>query len=125
MKKNITFLDVTITLVLMSLIIAVLTYNMAAGKGKNSVLIIESPKERFYYNLNQKKILNINGALGVTRIEINNGRFRFIESACINKICINTGWISINNIPVICLPNRVSAYIKNEASRETVDGISR
>lgn len=125
MKKKITLLDIIITALLFLFITAFIIFNFITNDEQNKILIIESPDGKFYYNLNQKKIVSIKGNLGITNIEIDNGRFRFERSPCINKLCINVGWININNYPIICLPNKVTAYIRNLKNDDNFDGISR
>lgn len=122
--KKITFLDIVISLLLFFLVIAIL-YFQFFGSSKNEELSISTSKENYFYNLNQKIILNFQGDEGITKIEIDNGKFRFVESPCKNKICIKQGWVSIQKFPVICLPNRVSAYIIDHKNDDEYDGVTR
>lgn len=41
------------------------------------------------------------------KIAAQNGRIRFIESSCLDKTCINTGWLTRVGDTAACLPNRV------------------
>lgn len=123
--KKITVLDIVITSIFLLLII-VFTANYFLKAGKNdSTLFIRSENETYYYSLNQKKTVIIKGAIGNTIIEIDNGKFSFSESACSNKDCIKMGWISMANFPVVCLPNKVSAYIIKNKKIAEFDGLSR
>lgn len=84
-------------------------------KSSNNILLITTEKESYKYSLEENRIIQIKGKTGLTIIEIKDRKFRFIESDCVNKTCVKTGWVGLQNYPIICLPNRVSAYIiKNE-----------
>jgi len=122
--KKITFFDIIVSLLLFFFVIIIL-YFQFFGSSKSEELYINTAKENYYYNLNQKIIVDIHGDEGITKIEINNGKFRFVESPCKNKICINQGWVSIQKLPVICLPNRVSAYIVDHKNDDKYDGVTR
>jgi len=58
-------------------------------------------------SLDQNRDLKIKGRLGVSIIEIRNGKARFTHSPCNNKQCIFTGWIQHANELAACLPNGV------------------
>jgi hypothetical protein len=50
----------------------------------------------------------IEGNLGNSEIEIENGRARFLASPCNNKICLHRGWIENSGEVAACLPNGVA-----------------
>jgi len=95
------------------------------NKNNNKELFVKTEKETYYFSLNQTKKIEIKGELGLSVILIDKGKFRFIDSACKNKICVHTGWVSVENFPVICLPNKISAYIINKSEDTEIDGIVR
>jgi len=47
-------------------------------------------------------------------LELEQGKIRFAESDCPDKICVNTGWLSKNGQVAVCLPRRVSVEIRGE-----------
>lgn len=51
---------------------------------------------------------------GLIIIEAGNGKIRFIESDCTNKICINTGWIGTPGQIAACLPNKALIKITGD-----------
>lgn len=123
--KKITILDVIITIFSFLIIIFIIYYYFFLKVNSKKELFVKTTKEEYFYNLDQKKNVEINGEIGITIIEIDNGRFRFIESACPHKDCINMGWVSYPNYPVICLPNKVSAYIISKKENDLFDSITR
>jgi hypothetical protein len=51
--------------------------------------------------------LTVRGYQGDSLVEISGGRVRMIDSACPDKLCVKTGWISSPGKSIVCLPNRV------------------
>ncbi len=64
------------------------------------------------YSLNQDKIINIEGHIGPSLIEIKQGKARFIHSSCRNQFCVFHGWLSVAGDTTACLPNRISISLK-------------
>ncbi len=123
--KKITLLDIIITALFFVIILVIIATRFFYNSNSNSILFIESENGQYYYSLDQKKTIEIQGSSGITIIEIDNGKFSFKESSCPNKDCVKVGWVSLPNFPVICLPNKVSAYIVNDKDKLIYDGVSR
>lgn len=69
------------------------------------------------YDLEQDASISIKGRLGMSRIEISNGKARFIHSPCKGKLCIQHGWVQHQGDFVACLPNRVSVEVSSGKQR--------
>lgn len=122
--KKITILDIIITTLVLLLVIFIIYYKFSS-KSNSSILLVQSPEGEFYYSLNQQKTIQITGAHGIVIIEIDQGKFCFRESNCKTQLCVNYGWVSVPDYPVICLPNRVSAYITGKTEQNNqYDGVS-
>ncbi|NOZ24852.1 MAG: NusG domain II-containing protein [Nitrospirae bacterium] len=72
-------------------------------------------------SLTEDRTVEVQGPIGVTRIEVRQGRIRIADSPCPNKLCVRQGWTERGAI--ICLPNRVVVTIGGGATGE-VDAIS-
>jgi hypothetical protein len=59
-------------------------------------------------SLNQDRLIDVAGPLGVSKIEIKQGKVRFLSSPCANQYCVHQGWLHHAGQAAICLPNRVS-----------------
>ena len=57
--------------------------------------------------------LTIPGYAGDSYLEISDGRVRMVDSACPDKLCVRTGWISRPGESIVCLPNRVVIEVKS------------
>lgn len=62
--------------------------------------------------LNQKRVLDVEGAIGVTRIEIQPGRARVASDPGMHQYCVRQGWLTQANAVAICAPNHVSLALK-------------
>ncbi|MBI3772239.1 MAG: NusG domain II-containing protein [Gammaproteobacteria bacterium] len=66
------------------------------------------------YPLQQNRRIEIQGAKGPSIIEIHDGQVRFIESPCLNKQCIHSGWLRRSGEIAACLPNGVSVQVTGQ-----------
>lgn len=55
--------------------------------------------------------LEINGKLGISRLQIEDGKIRFISSPCSTQVCVRHGWIHVGGESVTCLPNGISVQV--------------
>lgn len=60
------------------------------------------------YSLQQHTILQIRGQKGEAKIEIANGKVRFLQAPCSNQYCVHQSWLKRAGQTVICLPNQLS-----------------
>jgi hypothetical protein len=64
-------------------------------------------------SLRLNRQIDVNGPLGVSRIEIRDGRVRIASDPSPRQLCVRQGWIPPGGA-AICLPNRVS--VENAAA---------
>ena len=84
-------------------------------KQKNGfVEILLGEKKIALLPLNEDVIYNIEEVQ--VKVEIRKGRVRIKESDCVNQLCVKQGWT--NNLPIICLPNKVAVIVKKQGSRK-------
>ena len=62
-------------------------------------------------NLYQDRIIDVEGQLGISQLEVKDGKIRFISSPCDTKQCIHQGWIQQSGEIVACVPNTISVRI--------------
>jgi len=104
-------------------------YSINSGFGrpvpnKNLTLKISAPGGEWIYPLDKKLEIGVEGPLGTTIVNIDNGKAWISESPCTNKICIAAGVISTYNSWVACLPNKVLISISGSNSENEVDNVS-
>lgn len=66
------------------------------------------------YSINQARILIIQGSMGKARIEIAQGRVRFLASPCHNQYCVHQGWLQRAGAVAVCLPNHVQLELQGD-----------
>ena len=71
--------------------------------------------------LNKDQEITVEGTLGVSRLQIENGKIRFTESPCSAKVCIHKGWLSHSGDFNACLPNRVSIEILGQGNFDSIN----
>ena len=119
--KRITILDIIIILLIAGISVVFVIFSILHG-GQGNTVHIDTPTAAYEYPLNKNQTLEIQGLNGITVIEIANQSIRFVSSPCPGKTCIGIGTVSSPHIPIVCLPNGVSAYITGNAE---FDEISR
>ena len=63
--------------------------------------------------LSQNTALVIRGKDGIElTLEVTDGRIRFRQSGCPDKICVHSGWLSKKGQTAACLPAGVSVRIE-------------
>jgi len=69
-------------------------------------------------------IYSSSGNRWVLRIE--GDAMRVVESSCPQKICIKQGWIRKPNVPIICVPLKMEAVIRDGVLQDdSIDAITR
>ena len=69
----------------------------------------------YEYSLSQDGIYKVEGALGITVVEIKNKKVRILDSACPNKTCVNQDFAN----PIVCLPNKVIIQLEIESENSS------
>ncbi len=73
-------------------------------------------------SLRENQTLKVEGPLGITTIEVRDGKVRFVDSPCPGKQCIHAGWLSVDGDFAACIPNHISLLVAG--SDFTVDTIN-
>ncbi len=89
----------------------------APAKPGDWVVIEVDKNERARHSLRQEKTVRVEGPLGVTEVEIREGKARILRSPCSGKLCIKSGFIQYADRLAACLPNRVVVRIEGGGHR--------
>jgi len=90
-----------------AILFATLWHNEPAGK-----LRIHAGDHVFAtLSLAQKRTLEVPGPLGISRIEIDNGRARVASDPGRHQYCVKQGWLNRAGQVAMCLPNQVSVEL--------------
>jgi hypothetical protein len=58
-------------------------------------------------SLARNATLEVRGRLGHSRLEVRDGRVRFVDSPCVGRLCVHAGWLSRSGQVAACLPNGI------------------
>lgn len=111
-----------IIIILFSLaIIMFLAWQVYGSRSTSPQLLIQTEGSSFIYPLDEERVIEVEGPIGITIIEVKEGRARFLDSPCPDKLCVAGGWLEHQGEWNACLPNMVFAAI--EGGEEPDDGI--
>ncbi len=71
--------------------------------------------------LNKDQKISVDGPLGVSRLQIKDGKIRFTDSPCTGKVGIHAGWLSHSGDFTACLPNRISIEIMGPGQYDSMN----
>jgi hypothetical protein len=95
-----------------------LFYYFGAGFNKGNWVVIQVAKKNVArFPLSADRVVQVEGPLGVTEVEISQGRVRIVRSPCTLKVCIKSGYIQYADRISVCLPNNVVVRIEGEIQR--------
>lgn len=110
-------------IVVVCVVIAVISFRVYAVDNRPPMVSIKSESGLSLYPIDQKHHVEINGPLGITHIEIADGKARVVSSPCRDKLCLLKGDLVENGDWTACMPNRVYVGIQGK-SEEELDGLS-
>ena len=109
----------TVVIIIFLMIIAVsfLFVSFFSKSSGNNLAYIKVKDTEYVYPLDKDCILEFDGEMGKSILEIKNGTIRFLESTCFDSTCIKMGEAEKGKSKYIaCLPNMVIVTIKGENS---------
>lgn len=116
--------DGAIILILLALI-PVTVLKLGTAGGESAVVEVEVQGRRtLSLPRSESGFREVSGPLGLTRIEIREGRVRVVSSPCPLKICQRAGWIDSAGEIIVCLPNEVVVRLPGRADGD-LDALSR
>lgn len=89
-------------------------FSSSSGNAYASIMVKDT---EYVYPLDKDCLLEFQGEMGKSVLEIKNGTIRFLESTCYDSTCIKMGEAGENKAKYLaCLPNMVIVTIKGETS---------
>ena len=89
------------------------------------VLVERDGRLLFSAPLAENRVVDLEGPLGRTRLEIRDGRARILASPCPTKACIGMGAITRRGELLACVPNELLVRIAGEGGGADHDLLSR
>ncbi len=107
---------VVVFLALSLLLLLYSRYWIGTNAGETARILIPGEPE-IEIPLEQDREYTIKGTLGESKIAVNAGRIRFVNSPCTTKQCVLSGWLQNSGAFAACLPNRISLLVAGKALR--------
>ncbi|MDP2031746.1 MAG: NusG domain II-containing protein [Thiobacillus sp.] len=107
--------DIGVLLTGAGLVVALTLWAWGGGQG-DTVIIRAAGQVIETTSLSHSQHLNVDGPLGVTRIEIEPGRARVAADPSPRQLCVKQGWLTQSGQAALCLPNQVSLEIRGHGS---------
>ncbi len=85
------------------------------------VIVSSGSKTLFVAPLDQAQQVDLQGPLGTTVLQIDNGAARVLQSPCPQKICIGLGEARLAGDLLACVPNRLVVRIAGERDDKEKD----
>jgi hypothetical protein len=86
-----------------------------AGGSHSQAQVVVSGEKVLTLDLSLEGIHEVLGAIGVTRIEVRDGKVRVLSSPCPRQVCRHGGWIGEPGTLLVCLPNEVLIRVPGES----------
>lgn len=106
-----------ILIVFIVIINGLLFMKMGVGTSGDWVVIEVNQQEISRHRLSENRVVPVKGRLGITKVEIVDGKARIRHSPCKNKICIKAGDIQYADRLIACIPNRIVVRVIGEKQR--------
>lgn len=116
---------IIIAVILGAAVFVMLTFTGKAAAGNLTAVIIQDNQtihEISLKGLDKPLVIAIPGKYHET-IVAENGRIRFQEADCPDKVCVNTGWLTRPGQIAACLPN--ATIIKIEGEDKEIDVLAK
>ena len=114
-------------LIVTTLLLTVLAsfFLLGARPQGEQVLVERDGRLLFTAPLAENRVVDLEGPLGPTRLEIRDGRARILSSPCPTKACIGMGAIARRGELLACVPNQLLVRIDGEGGGADHDLLSR
>lgn len=64
--------------------------------------------------------LTMDGTRGTTVVEVRDGRARFVDAPCRDRICIAAGWLAARGDFAACVPNGVTLRVVGDGHYDAI-----
>lgn len=91
----------------LGLLAVIVAARIGAGSVDDRVLIRQAGHAYAEVGLRVNRLIDVPGPLGITQVEIRDGRVRVKADPSPRQLCVRQGWLAPGET-ALCLPNRVS-----------------
>ncbi|WP_217909531.1 NusG domain II-containing protein [Desulfosediminicola flagellatus] len=110
-------------IVVVCVAIAIISFRVYAVDNRPPMVSVKSESGLSLYTIETERHVEVDGPLGITHIEIADGKARVVSSPCRDKLCLLKGDLVKNGDWTACMPNKVYVGIQGKKEEE-LDGLS-
>jgi hypothetical protein len=110
--------DAVVLGLLCALVVGVSLPRTAGGNPSRAEVLV-SGRRAAALDLSHDSVHDVLGTIGVTRVEVRDGRVRVLSSPCPQQICRHGGWIGEPGTLLVCLPNEIVVRVPGETGDGT------
>lgn len=96
-----------VLVLILSLLAVIIVARIGTAGGDDRVLIKQAGHDYAEASLRVNQVIDVPGPLGITRVEIRDGRVRVLADPGPRQICVRQGWLAKGET-ALCLPNQVT-----------------
>jgi hypothetical protein len=112
MTKCLRWGDAVVVVLAATLVGASFALSYAPGSAPTQLVVTQAGAEPRHYGLGEYRTIRVDGAAGVTEIEIQPGRARCLRSPGSRGICEAAGWLEHPGDMAVSLPNRLVLQVR-------------
>ena len=108
-------------IILMMTIVLLLGFSFVlknVSSSKEAVVYYEEKEILTIDLMNKTDIYEVEGALGMIKIEAGDGKIRVIEETSTKHLCSKQGYISNVHDVIVCLPNKIVIKIQGKENQK-------
>ncbi|MBN1291464.1 MAG: NusG domain II-containing protein [Candidatus Latescibacteria bacterium] len=109
---------------LLASIISIAAIRYVSGGGKHVIVEVDG-RHVLELSLDTDVTTTVTGPLGDTKIRVEGGAVRILDSSCPHKYCAGMGFIRHRGEVIICVPNHVIVSIRGGNEGESFDGVTQ
>ena len=116
--------DAVVVTILLLLSVGVIFATAGRGAGMKAIVTVDGKKAAVLL-LGVEDSLEVEGPLGVTKMESGAMGVAIVSSPCPLKYCVRQGYAKRTGQVIVCVPNRIAIRITGgSGSKDGVDGVS-
>lgn len=91
------------------------------ARGAHTASVWVAGEERMRLPLDRDQRIDVEGPLGVSVVEVRDGRARVAQSPGPRQICVRLGWLQNSGESAICLPNQVVLRLEGDGGFDSMN----
>lgn len=104
-------------------VIAVISVSVYGGNSKAEYVSVKASEKEYLYPLDTDRTVKVDGPIGTTTIEIENGMVQVVDSPCRDKLCMKAAPLKKGGDWNACMPNKVFIRITG-GGKNKLDSLS-